>query len=114
MHLYSPNRPTIAHKRAFLGGMLPIPPIEIRPLEENSCYELSMMLPIQESSGFMAKRFENKLEPMGILIWLNNFKLDPENTIMNTWGGEDQQFKPCLSFKKSETLEDLNKLLDNL
>jgi hypothetical protein len=112
MNLYDPNRPTIAHKRAFVGGMLPIPHIEIWPLED-LFYELSIMLPIRESSGFMAKRFSVKFIGVGLLNWLDQFKNNPEKTIMDTWG-QNNNFKPYLNFKKSEPLENLNELLNDL
>jgi len=99
MRLHDPLRPTIAHRLAFLSGMVVIPQPQIWPLEDNpNLIEISMILPIKEVSGFMCKWFRTQISAEDLSQWLTDFRIDPEQTISKTFDN-DQGFTPNLDAK---------------
>ena len=99
MHLFDTHRPTIAHRLAFLSGMVTIPQPQIWPLEDNpNLIEISMMLPIKGASGYMAKWFRAQINAEDLPTWMIRFRNDPEQTILETFN-DDQGFTPNLDAK---------------
>jgi hypothetical protein len=102
MHLHHPQRPTIAHRLAFQGGMVVIPPPQIWHLEDDeNLYEVSMMLPIKELSGFMAKWFRTTMHVDDLPDWLLSFRQNPEQCIMETFTNLEGGFTPNLDAKQT-------------
>ena len=124
MQLTDPQRPTIAHQPAFIGGMVAIPQPRIWPLADGpfNLVEISMMLPVKETPGVMAKWFTTKMDIEDLPEWVNDFRYDPEKCVLETFT-EENGFTPNLSGKSNgetkagpvshpKTLD--NSLLDDL
>lgn len=106
MLLHDANRPKIAHHLAFASGMVVIPKPQIWPIESpdkdkgDLSVEISMMLPIKELSGFMAKWFHATMPAKELPNWLMGFHNNPEQCILETFTSEGE-FTPNLDAKQS-------------
>jgi hypothetical protein len=112
MQIHDIARPTIAHRPAFTGGMVVIPRPQIWPLEGGQEVEISMMLPIKELDGFIAKWFTATLPIDELPNWLRTFNNNPEETITETFNQENG-FTPNLEAKTTTRIMDPY-LLDDL
>jgi hypothetical protein len=117
MHLHDKNRPKISHSPAFIGGMIAIPQITIWPIEDPNDFtdgliEISMMLPIKELDGFMAKWFHYKIHSEDLPDWLSRFRNDPERTVIETFSRGN--FTPNLEAKQNIKVNHATKVPDLL
>lgn len=104
MRFHDPNRPTIGHRKAFLGGMVVIPQICIYTVNDPDAaiIEISMMLPVKELDGFISKWFTTRMHVDELPDWLMSFDNDPEKTILETFTKDEDHggFTPDLLPKK--------------
>lgn len=101
MNLHDPARPTVNHRKCFLGTSIVIPPLEVWPKGESEVADISCFLPVSGERG-ASVRFHSIVKLTLLPTLLSEFQADPEALLLKLFDVRPDSIRPALGQEPDE------------